>query len=129
MTTGTWNQDLSYSVLYKTNKSEKYILFKEMMQATENSELDFTKIELAEDEIITEICYDFGQVDVGFKETISPTMKCKSLETLLDGEIFTNHTKTVGTYFGITAEANSEWKTIVHKPKEIHPPVLPRTGK
>ena len=129
MTTGTWNQDLSYSVYYKTNMSEEYILFKENLQTTKNYELDFTQIEHSKDEYITEICYDFGKVDVGFKESISPTMICKSFDILQDGENFINHTKTVGTYFGITAEANSEWTTIVHRPKVEHPPVLPRTGE
>lgn len=129
MTTGTWNQDLSYSVLYKTNKSQEYILFKENLQTTEDSELDFTKLELTQDECITEICYDFGRVDVGFKEITAPTMKCKSLETLQDGESFTNYTKTIGTYFELIAEAEDKWTTIVHKPKEEHPPVLPRTGE
>ena len=129
MTTGTWNQYLSYSVYYKTNKIQEYILFKESLQTTEDYELDFTEINLKEDEYITQIYYDFGKVDVGFGESISPTMRCKSFDTLQDGESFTNHTKTIGTYFGITAEANSEWTTVVHKPKEKHPKVLPRTGE
>ena len=129
MTTGIWNQDLEYNVLYKTNKSEEYILFKEKLQTNENHELDFTELKLLENEYITEICYDFGKVDVNFKEEVSPNMKCKSLQTLQDGETFTNYTKTVGTYFGIKAEAEDKWTTIVHKPKEGHPKVLPRTGE
>ena len=118
-----------YKVYYKTNKSEDYILFKENLSTKENYDLDFTTIKLAEDEYITETCFDFGKVDIGFKESISPTMKCQSLENLQDGQTFTNHTKTVGVYFGITAEADSKWTTIVHKPEEKHEIVLPRTGK
>lgn len=129
MTTGTWNQDINYSVLYKTNKSQEYILFKENLKTTEDNELDFTKIGLSKDEYITEICFDFGKVDTGFKESISPTMKCKSLLSLQDGQAFTNQTKTVGVYFGITAESEDKWTTIVHKPKEEHPKLLPRTGE
>ena len=56
-------------------------------------------------------------------------MTCKSLDTLEDGETFTNKTKTVGTYFNLKAEANSKWTTIVHKPVEKHEEILPRTGK
>ena len=111
MTTGTWNQDLSYSVYYKTNKTNEYVLFRENLQTTKDHELDFEK------------------VDVDFKECTSPTMKCKSFDILQDGEIFTNQTKTVGTYFGITAEAEDKWTTIVHRPKVEHPPILPRTGE
>ena len=56
-------------------------------------------------------------------------MNCKSLDTLNDGETFTNHTKTVGVYYGVTAEANSDWTTIVHIPEKPTCPTLPRTGK
>lgn len=129
MTTGTWNQDLDYNVYYKTNKSEDYILFKENLSTKENYSLDFTTIELEEDEYITETCFDFGKVDKGFKESTSPTMICKSLENLQNGEKFTNHTKTIGNYFGVTAEANSKWTTIIHIPEKIVEEKLPRTGK
>lgn len=56
-------------------------------------------------------------------------MQCKSLDTLQDGTTFTNHTKTVGIYYRVTAEANSKWTTIVHIPKKPITPTLPRTGK
>lgn len=138
MTTGTWNQELTYDVYYKTNKSEDYVLFREDLSTNENYDLDFTTIEFGEDEYITETCFDFGKVDVGFKESVSPTMQCKSFDTLQDGQTFTNHTKTVGIYGAITAEANSKWTTIVHTPVEIPTNIpnstpeqitLPRTGK
>lgn len=129
MTTGTWNQDLNYNVYYKTNKSDDYILFKENLSTTENYNLDFTTIEFTEDEYIIETCFDFGKVDIGFKEETSPTMECLSFDTLKEGETFTNHTKTVGVYFGITAEANSKWTTVPHIPKKPVEPVLPRTRK
>ncbi len=129
MTTGIWNQDLAYNVYYKTNKSEDYILFRENLSTQENYDLDFTTLPLAEDEYIVETMYDFGKVDTGFRESVSPTMQCKSLDTLQDNETFTNYTKTVGIYFGVTAETNSKWTTVVHTPQEHHEPVLPRTGK
>ena len=129
MTTGTWNQDLTYSVYYKTNKSDDYILFKENLSTQENYDLDFTTIQLAEDEYIIETMYDFGKVDVGFRESTAPTMQCKSFDTLKDGETFTNYTKTVGVYYGITADSDSKWTTVVHVPEEKHEPVLPRTGE
>lgn len=129
MTTGTWNQDLTYNVYYKTNKSDDYILFKENLNTKENYDLDFTTIEFTEDEYIIETCFDFGKVDVGFKEETSPTMECKSFDTLQEGETFTNYTKTVGTYWGVTAEANSKWTTVPHIPEKPVEPVLPRTRK
>ncbi len=63
MTTGTWNQDLTYKVYYKTNKSNDYVLFKEDLSTNENYDLDFTQIVLADDEYITETCFDFGKVE------------------------------------------------------------------
>lgn len=129
MTTGTWNQDLTYDVYYKTNKSEDYIIFKENLSTKEDYSLDFTTLNLAEDEYVTETCFDFGKVEKGFRESISPTMQCKALDTLQDGETFTNHTKTVGIYYGITAESNSKWTTIVHIPEKPTCPTLPQTGK
>ena len=129
MTTGTWNQELTYNVYYKTNKSENYILKYNDLTTTENHILDFTDVELDEDEYITETCFGFGEVQKGFKEDEKPTMTCKSFDTLEDGQTFTNKTKTVGTYFNLKAEANSKWTTIVHKPVEKHEEILPRTGK
>ena len=129
MTTGKWNQNLTYKVYYKTNKSQDYILFKENMSTQENYYLDFNQINLTEDEYIIEIMFDFGKVEKGFKETISPTMSCKSFENLEDGQTFTNHTKTFGSYFDMSAECTSKWTTIVHKPVEKHENILPRTGK
>lgn len=129
MTTGTWNQDLTYNVYYKTNKSEDYILFKENLSTQENYNLDFSTIEFSEDEYITETCFDFGKVETGFKENIGPTMKCKSLDTLTKDDVFTNRTKTVGTYLELTAETESEWTTIIHIPEKEHEKTLPKTGK
>lgn len=128
MTTGKWNQDLKYDIYYKTNKSEDYILFKEDLSTTEDYELDFTTVELSEDEYIVETMFDFGKVEKGFRESTSPTMKCKSLDSLQDGDTFTNTTKTVGVYYGVTAEANSDWTTITHIPEKPTCPTLPRTG-
>ena len=129
MTTGTWNQDLNYIVYYKTNKTDAYFVFKDGLNTKENNTLVFTMLNLADDEYIVEIMFDFGKVEKGFREDICPTMTCKSLDTLEDGETFTNHTKTVGIYYGVTAEADSKWTTIVHKPEENHETTLPRTGK
>ena len=129
MTTGTWNQDLNYSVYYKTNKSEEYILFQENLNTKENYDLDFTELNLKDDEYIIETYFDFGKVDVGFREEINPTMQCKSLDTLENNQTFTNKTKTVGVYYGITAESDSKWTTIVHVPEEKHEEILPKTGK
>lgn len=129
MKTGTWNQSLSYDVYYKTNMSDEYILFRDNLSADEEYELDFTEVKLVEFECITEVCYDFGRVDVGFKESSSPSMKCKAVDTLEDGTVFMNCTRTIGRYCNITVEAESEWSTVVHVPVVKHEKILPRTGR
>ncbi len=129
MTTGTWNQDLKYDVYYKTNKSEDYKLFQEDLSTTENHDLDFSTVDLSDGEYIVETMFDFGKVEKGFREVTSPTMQCQSLDTLQDGDKFTNTTKTVGVYYGVTAEANSDWTTITHIPEKPTCQALPRTGK
>lgn len=129
MTTGTWNQDLVYDVYYQTNKSDKYVLFKEGLKTSKDYSLDFTKIKFSNDEYIIETMFDFGKVDVSFKEDTKPTMECKSFDTLKENDVFTNYTKTVGVYGAITAEANSKWTTITHIPEENHEKTLPRTGR
>jgi len=128
VTTGTWNQDLLYKIYYKTNKSDEYILYKDNLSTQENYDIDFLNIELEDDEYITEFCFDFGKVDIGFREETSPTLECRALDTLENNSTFTNYTKTIGNYYGIETESNSKWTTIVNIPEEPEP-VLPRTGK
>ena len=127
-TTGTFNQNLIYSIYYKTNITDDYILFKGNLSTLENYSLDFNQILLDENEYINEFYFDFGKVETGFKEEISPTLQCKTLSTLEDSQTFTNRTKTVGIYEELNAEANSDWTTIVHIPEKPEI-VLPRTGK
>ena len=129
MESGTYNQELDYKVYYKTNKSDEYILFKEDLSTQENYDLDFTELELAEDEFITEVFFDFGKVDIGFKDVVMPTMQCKTLSTLQSGDTFTNETKTVGFYYDIKTETDSKWTTVVEIPEEPTEPTLPRTGR
>ena len=128
MSTGTWIQDIKYNVYYKTNKSDEYILYEKDLSSKKNYELDFSLIELSEDEYIVETMFDFGKVDLGFKEEDFPTMECKSLETLNEGNTFTNKTKTIGVFGVVKAESSSKWTTVVHVPNKPDK-VLPRTGK
>ena len=126
--TGTFNQELDYDIYIKTNKLDEYRLFKENLNSMENNLIDFTQVELQTDEYITEFYFDFGRVEKGFKETVSPVLTCSSLANLQDDSTFTNETKTVGTYFDLTAESKSKWTTIVNIPEKPQP-VLPKTGK
>ena len=125
--TGTWNQDLKYSIWYKTNMND-YKVFKEDLSTNTNYEVDFTKAELQEGEYITKYEFRFNRVDVGFAEVDSPILYCKMLEGLGNGFIFTNNTKVSGTYFEKYVEDVDDWHTITYYKDIIVLDKLPRTG-
>lgn len=126
--TGTWNQEITYSITYKTNMNNQERILKENLNSKENYKIDCTSIGLQEGEYITEYCFNFGKVDIGFKEEIAPSIFCKVLGTVKDKDIFTNKTETVGEYEDLKDEKYSEWTTIVYE-KDVKGNVLPKTGK
>lgn len=126
--TGTWNEDLEYAVYYKTNKSDKYILFKDKLNTQKIYELNFNELKLAEDEYVTEYEFRFGTVKVGFQEVESPILYCNMLDGLGNGFIFTNHTMVSGTYYDAYVEDKDEWTTITYYKEIKVDEVLPRTG-
>jgi len=127
MTTGTWNEELSYSVYYKTNKSVEDILYRNNLSTSENYNLNFSEIVLDDDEFITEVYFDFGKVKMNYHEIIKPTMKCKILSNIDNGQQFTNITKLIGKYEGKVVEDIGKCSTIVYNlgKKEM---ILPKTG-
>lgn len=126
--TGTWNEDLQYSVWYKTNLSDDYILLKDNLSTTTNNEVKFTDATLQEGEFITDFEFRFGTVKADFKEVEQPRLYCDMLDNLPNGFIFVNHTKVSGNYEDIYVEDKDDWKTITYY-KEIEiMQKLPRTG-
>ena len=125
--TGTWNEDLRYSVWYRTNKKD-YKLFIDKLDTKINNEIDFKKLKLDKDEYIIEYQFRFGKVKVGFSEVESPILYCDMLNNLENGFVFTNYTKVFGNYKDKYVEDIDKWTTIVyHKKIEINNK-LPRTG-
>lgn len=125
--TGTWNEDLKYDVYYKTNKTDKFVLFKEDLSTQIIYELNFKQLKLAEDEYVTDYEFRFGKVKKGFQEIDSPILYCDILEGLGNGYIFINKTKVKGNYFEKEVEDNDEWKTITYFKEIKIEEVLPRT--
>jgi len=66
--TGIWNEEVLYSVKYKTNLQSEEMLLKEELNSLQNYEVDFSIIELKESEIITQVFFEFANVPVGFKQ-------------------------------------------------------------
>lgn len=64
--TGTYNEDFSYIVKYKTNKSEDYIEF-EKYNTQKIIILIFTSVSLEDDRFITDFKVEFGTVKAGFE--------------------------------------------------------------
>lgn len=124
--TGTYNQDLNYSIYYKTNLND-YKLLVENLNTQINNYIDFSNIELEEGEVITEFKADFGKVDVGFESVINPY-----IFVIVNGEVnnedtFTNKTRIEGDNKGYLVWNEDDHTTKVYE-KEIKVKKLPRTG-
>ena len=125
--TGTWNQDITYSITYKTNLNNKERILVNNLDSKENYKIDCTNIGLQNGEYITEYCFNFGSVDIGFKEEIAPSIFCKVLDTVENKDIFTNKTETTGEYEDLIDTDEDEWTTVVYE-KDVHAKKLPKTG-
>ncbi len=125
--TGTWNEKLEYEVWYKTNK-EDFKLFRDKLDTETVYELDFNKLELQDDEYITEFEFRFGTVKVDFHEIESPIVYVNVLDGLKNGYTFTNNTKVSGDYLGKNIEDKDKWTTIIYTKNVIKGKELPKTG-
>ena len=117
---GTYNQDNSYNLYYKTNFSEDYILMLEDIKTQTTEEIDFSK-ELSDNEFITNIKLDFGSVDIGFKSEEDTLIFAKVNSNVKSGDVFENKVCLQASFKGYNLSKSSNWKTRVYK-------VLPLTG-
>lgn len=124
--TGTYNQDLNYSIYYKTNLND-YRLLVENLNTQVNNYIDFSNIELKEGEIITDFKVDFGTVDIGFESVINPYIFVIVNSTVNNDDIFTNKTRIEGENKGYLVWNEDDHTTKVYE-KEIKVKKLPRTG-
>ena len=126
--TGTWNEELTYSVWYKTNLSDDYIMLVDKLSTLTNNEVKFTDVKLKEGEFITDFEFWFGTVKADFREVEKPRLYCDMLDNLPNGFVFVNHTKVSGNYEDVYVEDKDDWKTITYyKDIELNEK-LPRTG-
>lgn len=124
--TGTYNEDLDYIVKYKTNKSEDYIKFGKY-NTQKNNYIDFTKVELLEDEYITDYKVEFGTVMPGFEAIEKPFIFAKVLPTVKADDKWINNTSLTGNYKEHKLEDKADWTTISYA-KELKIKKLPKTG-
>ncbi len=126
--TGTWNEDLTYKVLYRTNLKDNWAVLAENLITSVNHRLVCSPqvLGLASNEYVTEFRFEFGRVQPGFHEEKAPYILCRVLAELPDEYQFVNRTEVGGHYGGKWTYDRDAWVTVVFKNDE--PRTLPKTG-
>lgn len=124
--TGTWNQRLSYKVVYKTNLHD-YRTLADNLSTMKNYSLDASPaaLGLASNEYVTDFMFVFGTVKAGFAQVDAPYIFCWTNSWLKGGYQFTNRTDVGGMHSGQWIMATDRWVTTVYKPGVTK---LPKTG-
>ena len=128
LVTGTFNQPLSYKIVYLTNLSGgEYRTLNDNLSTTRNYALDLsnTALGLASNEYITEIMFVFGTVKAGFSQVETPYLYARSIKGLANGASFVNQADVGGVYNGQWITSVSRWTTRVYSYTHIE---MPRTG-
>ena len=124
--TGTFNQDITYSIYYKTNRKADYLVLKKDLNSKENNYIDLTNIYLEEGEEITEIKVCFGKVDVGFSNEQKPHIYMKLKDNLENDTKIENFTILEGYDKDYKVTDEDETTGTVYNVEEKKK--LPRTG-
>ena len=124
--TGTWNQKLSYKVVYKTNLHD-YRTLANNLSTMKNYSLDASPaaLGLASNEYMTDFMFVFGTVKAGFAQVDAPYILCWTNSWLNNGYQFANRTDVGGLHGGQWIMATDRWVTTVYKPGVT---TLPKTG-
>lgn len=128
LVTGTYNQQLSYKIVYQTNLSNgEYRTINDNLSTSHNYALDISNaaLGLANNEYITEIMFVFGHVKAGFAQVETPYLYARSIWGLPNGAMFTNQADVGGVYNGQWITSVSRWVTKVYNYTHIE---MPRTG-
>ena len=126
--TGTFNQNLSYKIVYLTNLSGgEYRTINDNLSTSKNYVIDVSNIALglADNEYITEIMYVFGSVRAGFAQVETPYLYARSVKGLANGSSFVNTADVGGVYNGQWITTISRFVTKVYSYTYIE---MPKTG-
>lgn len=125
LTTGTYNQRLTYRILYKTNYNDYRVLASNLL-STNTYSFAFSALQLMYGEVVTDIYFDFGTVPSGFQSVIQPTFTVSVSPKATNGYYVVNRADAGGKYQGTWQTANASWITIV---RNLTPVItLPKTG-
>lgn len=128
ITTGTWNEELTYKIQYITNQNTNWAYIGEDYSTKENYTVDFTKLDLQDGEYVTQYRFIFGDVKEGFREEEKPTATVKINEDLANNKIIVNDCYVNGQYVDTPLEDEDDAHTIVYTPEENKEVELPKTG-
>ncbi len=128
LTTGTWNEELTYKIQYITNQNTNWAYIGEDYSTKENYTVDFTNLNLQDGEYVTEYRFVFGDVKEGFREEEKPTATVKINEDLANNKIIVNDCYVNGKYVDTPLEDEDDAHTIVYTPEENKEVELPKTG-
>ncbi|MDL2327890.1 hypothetical protein LJC64_04515 [Ruminococcaceae bacterium OttesenSCG-928-A11] len=126
--TGTWNEELTYSVTYKTNlKDRRYTVLADNLSTKVVNRLVCTPqaLGLAANEYVTEFRFEFGTVQPGFKEVEAPYIFVHVLEDLPNEYQFVNRTDVGGRYGEKWTYDKDSWVTVLYNTPKGK---LPKTG-
>ena len=127
LVTGTYNQQSTYKVVYKTNLSDTYRTLADNLSTTRSYVLDARPavLGLAANERITEVMYVFGVVKAGFAQVETPYIYGTVNTGLSNGTSIVNVADVGGLYNGQWIQGVFRWLTSVYAKTTV---TLPKTG-
>lgn len=125
--TGSYNQPLSYKVVYKTNLSGDYRTLADNLSTSKIYVLDArpAALGLAANERVTEVMFVFGNVKAGFAQVETPYIYATARSGLANNASVVNVADVGGLYNGQWIQAVSRWLTTVYTKTTVK---LPKTG-
>ena len=125
--TGSYNQPLSYKVVYKTNLSGDYRALADNLSTSKVYVLDARPavLGLAANERVTEVMFVFGNVKAGFAQVETPYIYATARSGLANNASVVNVADVGGLYNGQWIQAVSRWLTTVYAKTTVK---LPKTG-
>ena len=125
--TGSYNQPLSYKVVYKTNLSGDYRTLADNLSTSKVYVLDARPavLGLAANERVTEVMFVFGNVKAGFAQVETPYIYAAARSGLANNFGIVNVADVGGLYNGQWIQAVSRWLTTVYTKTTVK---LPKTG-
>ena len=125
--TGSYNQPLSYKVVYKTNLSGDYRALADNLSTSKVYVLDARPavLGLAANERVTEVMFVFGNVKAGFAQVETTYIYATARSGLANNASVVNVADVGGLYNGQWIQAVSRWLTTVYAKTTVK---LPKTG-